>query len=290
MKLTVSVFLVAKGNVIGPDVSPTSSGPRSSRWDILTTGHRDAAVPAFLYTFATFLQSVGAQNLDIVPYLILSQAKVTITPVFGTLFLKQRFTRRHWVCFIMIAVGVIIVQMSPTNAQNTRSTASTAPQARMLGVAAMLLSGVCVAFAGVRVESMLRTGKQTFMSRNAQLAWYSWFSAGSVYIWRSKTGSGDFFGGYNLLVWVFTLLQAAGGFIVAWCVALTSTVTKNHAQVVGFLLASTISLVLQGNINIQHLCGVILSVGALFEYAYHEPPTATVRRKHFAAEKCETVV
>ncbi|KAL2820403.1 nucleotide-sugar transporter-domain-containing protein [Aspergillus granulosus] len=251
IKLTVSALCIAKENALLPDLSATGSSPRSSTWDILTTDHRDAAVPAVLYTFATYLQSVGAYNLDLLPYLMLSQAKVIITPVLGMFFLNQKFTCGHWVCFIMIIVGVILVQMSPTSTTNNPFPAFVGPQPRMLGVASMLLAGFCVALAGVRTERMLQASKQSFMPRNAQLAWYSCLSACLVYFWQSQLGVVDFFRGHNSLVWGFTLLQSTGGFIVAWCVALTSTVTKNHAQVVGFLLASTAPLLLQGSVNLQ---------------------------------------
>ncbi|KAL4750114.1 nucleotide-sugar transporter [Aspergillus terricola var. indicus] len=135
---------------------------------------------------------------------MLSQTKVIITPLFGTLFLNQKFTRGHWICFIMVTVGVILVQMAPTD---TPVTPSSRPQrqTQVLGVAAMLLSGFCVALAGVQVEKMLQT-RHAFMARNAQLAWHSFVSASLVYIWRSQPGPIDYFQGYNSLAWGFILL------------------------------------------------------------------------------------
>jgi Nucleotide-sugar transporter. len=89
------------------------------------------------------------------------------------------------------------------------------------------------------------------MSRNAQLAWYSSLSAIFGFISKSKPGAISFFHGYDHLVWSFALLQAIGGFLVAWCVSLTSTVTKNYAQAVGFLLASTVPFLLQHGFQFQ---------------------------------------
>lgn len=40
-----------------------------------------------------------------------------------------------------------------------------------------------------------------------------------------------------MLVWIYLALQISGGFLVAWCVQMTSTVTKNYAQGLGFVLA-----------------------------------------------------
>ena len=114
----------------------------------------------------------------------------------------------------------------------------------------MLLSGICIGLAGVRTEKMLQT-PNSFLSRNAHLAAYGGFFASFVYIWRLRTGLVGFFNGYSPLVWGSILLQATGGFLVAWSVTLTSTVTKNNAQVVGFLLASMIPFMMQRSINPQ---------------------------------------
>ena len=80
------------------------------------------------------------------------------------------------------------------------------------------------------------------MVRNAQLAWYSCICATLGLLWRSNLDFKDFFKGYNEWVWVLVVLQATGGFLVAWCVRMASTVAKNYAQGLGFLTASTIPL------------------------------------------------
>jgi UDP-sugar transporter A1/2/3 len=233
------------------DLASPSAGLQRSIWNTLASGHKDAILPAVLYTFATYLQSIGAYHLDLLRYLMLSQAKV-ITPVLGVILLNQRFTRAQWLCFILASLGVILVQSAPTKNMTLAPSAFTRPRTPMLGAGCMLVSGFCVAPAGVLMEKMLQTSKM-FMVRNAQLAWYSFVSATLFYLCRSRSGRSpvDVFHGFSLLVWSFTLLQATGGLIVAWCVALTSTVVKNHAQVVGFMLASMEPLVSQRHINIQ---------------------------------------
>ncbi|KAL3483609.1 nucleotide-sugar transporter-domain-containing protein [Aspergillus germanicus] len=235
-----------------PDLASPSSGLQRSIWNTLVSGHKDAILPAVLYTFATYLQSIGAYNLDLLPYLMLSQAKVIITPALGVILLNQKFTRAQWLCFILASAGVILVQSAPTESMTPSPSASTRPQNPMLGAGCMLISGFCVALAGVLMEKMLQTTKM-FMVRNSQLAWYSFVSATLFYLWRSRSGRSpvDVFHDFSLLVWSLTLLQATGGFIVAWCVALTSTVVKNHAQVVGFMLASMEPLLSQRHINVQ---------------------------------------
>lgn len=119
-----------------------------------------------------------------------------------------------------------------------------------VGVLCMVLSGTSVALASMRVEMMLQSSKP-FLSRNAHLAWYSSLSAIFGLICKSNPGAMSIFHGYNHLVWSFVLLQATGGFLVAWCVSLTSTVTNNYAQAIGFLLASTVPFLLQQDFQLQ---------------------------------------
>lgn len=303
IKLAVSALLVVREAKVLP-ISPFSNS-RSQPQDLgtLTSNHHDAAIPAGLYTLATFLQSLGAYNLDFLPYLMLSQIKLIITPVFGVMFLQQKFTRGQWVCFFMIGVGIVLVQTASVNPPQVSTPTSMEPPRQILGVAYMLLSGICVALAGIRTERMLQT-PNAFLSRNAHLAAYSVLFASLVYIWRAKTGIANFFHGYSPLVWGLILLQATGGFLVAWSVALTSTVTKNSAQVLGFLLASMMPLLMQRSINpqvglyiypsvgadlFQHFCGVMLAAGAVFGSVRLAPNVNRAIIKH-AAEKGVAIV
>lgn len=167
------------------------------------------------------------------------------------IFLDQRFSRGSWIYFFLIIIGITMVQTSPaalfTKAALQEKIDSTNSK---VGVLCMVLSGTSVALASMRVEMMLQSSKP-FLSRNAHLAWYSSLSAIFGLICKSNPGAMSIFHGYNHLVWSFVLLQATGGFLVAWCVSLTSTVTNNYAQAIGFLLASTVPFLLQQDFQLQ---------------------------------------
>lgn len=249
LKLTVSAAFFSWTN---PGIASSSSNSTShSLVRILATRHQDAAIPAILYTIATLFQSTGAYNLDLLPYLVLSQSKIIISPIFAVIFIGQKFAFRQWFCFILMAFGIVLVQTgSTTTLTQIDSRGLSAPRSTPIGVVCMLFSGFCVALAGVHVEKMLRTSKP-FMVRSAQLAWYSFICATIGFLWSSKAGFSYFFRGYDKLVWISVMLQATGGFLVAWCVSLTSTVIKNHAQGLGFLLASTLPLLSSRETNYQ---------------------------------------
>ena len=87
---------------------------------------------------------------------------------------------------------------------------------------------------------------------NAQLAAYSSAFAIIYCCWLTKFSFTHFFRGFSPLVWIYLVLQVSGGFLVAWCVQMTSTVTKNYAQGLGFVLAVLMPrLVAHEHISIQ---------------------------------------
>ncbi|KAF3810987.1 CMP-sialic acid transporter [Colletotrichum gloeosporioides] len=210
--------------------------------DDLRDGHLKAAAPAILYTIAAVLQSLGARNLDGMSFVVLSQLKLILTPVFSVVILRQSLTMLQWLCLFTIAAGIVLVQ---TTASSTMTLDLRYSQDIRLGAITMLISGTCVALAGVLMESIVKVPNK-FIVRNCQLAVYACLCASLSLLIRfattttglSRNDNTHFFQGYHALVWVYVFLQAAGGFIVAWSVRTSSTVAKNHAQAVGFTIAS----------------------------------------------------
>ncbi|RHZ54834.1 putative nucleotide-sugar transporter [Aspergillus thermomutatus] len=127
----------------------------------------------------------------------------------------------------------------------------------------MLLAGSSVALGGICIERSLKRAN-CFFVRNAQLAAHSFLFALLSFLWKCRTDVARFFDGYTVLAWAFVVLQASGGFLVAWCVQVTSSVTKNYAQGLGFALAVVGPLVMaRGDIDRQLFVGVVLVLGAV---------------------------
>jgi hypothetical protein len=156
------------------------------------------------------------------------------------MLLNLCFDRHQWTCLLSMTLGMILVQ------GGTASTTGTPikGQNTVHGAAAMVIAAGCVAFSGVFMEMMLKTSPH-HLTHNANLAAYSSIFALAGYFWRSGLQVEKFFQGYHALVWLFVLMNAGGGFLVAWCIRITSTVGKNYAQGLGFVLASTIPLLVQ---------------------------------------------
>ncbi|KAM5383759.1 hypothetical protein ACJZ2D_001748 [Fusarium nematophilum] len=224
------------------------------------TGHRHAAVPAVLYTVAASAQAVGAYHLPLLVYLILSQIKLLLTPLFGVVLLRRTLDRRHQLCIGLLAGGMVLLQH--VSANEARSQNADMSRSTGVGALAMVAAGICVAASGVYTEAMLQKSRG-FLIPNAQLAGYSCIFAIIGLLASSQTGIGSFFRGYHLLTWVFVAIQALGGFLVAWCLLLSSTVAKNYAQALGFLTASVSSLVVENPQAISYV-GVLNSMELLF--------------------------
>ncbi|KAL2845863.1 nucleotide-sugar transporter-domain-containing protein [Aspergillus pseudoustus] len=223
---------------------------------------RDAALPAIFFTMATILQSSGAYYLDLVPYLALSQLKVILAPLFARVILKHRYPVWSWLYVFLMALGIILSQLG-----TTRSEPSSPPERQLMmlhGVASMLLAGTFVALGSTCVEKAVKKNPGSLLAYNVQLAGYSLLFVLCYYSWLTQMSFAQFFRGFNTLVVVYLDLQVAGGLLVAWCVYMTSTVTKNYAQGLGFSLAVTVPLV-QGHhrINIQVAAGVLLVLVAV---------------------------
>ncbi|KAL1876489.1 hypothetical protein Daus18300_002733 [Diaporthe australafricana] len=243
----LKMFISVAGAALGfYHNTPSDSAPSSGFLSYMCNGHESAAVPAFLYTLSATSQSIGAYNLDILTYLMLSQAKLILTPVFSKALLKQTLQPHQWLCLLVMATGIVLVQISSTARSFGGLSANEAGGDMIFGTVSMLLAGVCSAFASVYMEAVLKNSGHSlnFMVRNAQLAAYTCLCALGGLMWQSDMDIKGCFRGYTVLVWALVLLQATGGFLVSWAVRIASTIAKNYAQSLGFLAALTIPLVL----------------------------------------------
>lgn len=280
LKMLISVVIAAHGFFNNTESTAAHSPNFLSH---ILAGHDSSAVPAFLYTLSATSQSLGAYNLDILSYLMLSQVKLILTPVFSRAFLKQTLQPQQWLCLVVLTTGMVLVQVgSAARSFGAPRGADDAGKDMVFGIIAMLVAGFCSAFAGVYMEAVLKTSENSFMVRNAQLAGYTCLCSLGGLMWQSDLWLKGSFRGYTILVWVLVLLQAAGGFLVSWAVRIASTIAKNYAQSLGFLAAFTIPLVLSphsistevsGQIiasrshvltSFQLYCGIALVLGGVF--------------------------
>ncbi|KAL4820378.1 nucleotide-sugar transporter-domain-containing protein [Aspergillus spinulosporus] len=233
LKLTICIVLLLYGISVG-SVQDTVFTRRPIHWD--------AAWPALLYTLATVLQSAGAYNLDLVAYLALSQIKIILAPLFTTIVFKKQYPLRGWLYVFMMMLGIILCQTSAPENLSRRDAAKPVESAALLrGTVSMFLAGICVALGSIFMERAIKRSGSLLVC-NIQLAGYSVLFALLYFTWMTRSGFASLFSGFNAAVIVYLGLQVLGGFLVAWCVQMSSTVSKNYAQGVGFALAISLPL------------------------------------------------
>jgi UDP-galactose transporter len=117
-----------------------------------------------------------------------------------------------------------------------------------VGLIAVLIACALSGLAGVTFEKILKTSSSskntTLWVRNCQLSFWSLFPSLFIgVLWKdgdaiSKTG---FFAGYNWVVWMAIVFQAAGGVIVALVINYADNIAKNFATSVSIVLSCVAS-------------------------------------------------
>ncbi|KAH8730738.1 nucleotide-sugar transporter-domain-containing protein [Phaeosphaeriaceae sp. PMI808] len=117
-----------------------------------------------------------------------------------------------------------------------------------VGLLAVLVACALSGLAGVTFEKILKTSttakNTTLWVRNCQLSFWSLFPSLFLgVIWNdgaaiSKTG---FFAGYNWVVWLAILFQAAGGVIVSLVIKYADNIAKNFATSVSIVVSCVAS-------------------------------------------------
>jgi UDP-galactose transporter len=130
----------------------------------------------------------------------------------------------------------------------TDGTTQTAHMNSRVGLLAVLVACALSGLAGVTFEKILKDSTSakntTLWVRNCQLSFWSLFPSFFLgVVWKegsaiSKTG---FFAGYNWVVWMAILFQAAGGVIVALVINYADNIAKNFATSVSIVLSCVAS-------------------------------------------------
>ena len=128
------------------------------------------------------------------------------------------------------------------------SAAKTPHMNSRVGLLAVLVACALSGLAGVTFEKILKDSASakstTLWVRNCQLSFWSLFPSLFLGVfWKegeaiSKTG---FFAGYNWVVWLAILFQAAGGVIVALVINYADNIAKNFATSVSIVLSCVAS-------------------------------------------------
>lgn len=248
---------------------------------ILSNESWKLAIPALLYTIQNTLQYVAVSNLDAATFQVTYQLKILTTAIFSVMMLGRTLSPRKWFSLVLLIVGVSIIQVPqnatvpstdskawPRTLEELRKLGSIAAHKltrsasyqgidtdmqghqmnSRVGLLAVLVACALSGLAGVTFEKILKdsaTAKNTTLwVRNCQLSFWSLFPSLFLGVfWKegeaiAKTG---FFAGYNWVVWLAILFQAAGGIVVALVINYADNIAKNFATSVSIVLSCVAS-------------------------------------------------
>ena len=253
------------------------------------------SVPSFLYMVQNNLLYLALSNLDAATYQVCYQLKILTTAVFSALLLNRKFSRTKWMAICVLTIGVAIVQSSGSG-DSTQSNehddeggdddetlqASGSSQQRLVGLIAVLCAACTSGFSGVYFERILKGSSTTLWIRNIQMGLPSVILAflGVYTKDHQAVSERGFFHGYNSLVWLVVIVQAAGGLIVAVVVRYADNVLKTFAASFSIIVSCVVSAILfDFRPNAQFIVGTVLVVFATAMYSRPEGGLAKRRRR-----------
>lgn len=193
------------------------------------------AVPALLYTLQNNMIYVALANLEATTFQVGYQSKVITTAVLSVWMLNRSLSWSKWTALFLLTGGIIATQL------RVGQNANNAPVGNpTVGIAAVLFSAFCSAFAGVYFEKILKGTNPSVWMRNAQLAFFSTIVGLITYV-VSEPSEVRFFQGYNGMVASLILIQAAGGLIIAVVVKYADNILKGFATAMSIVLCGVLS-------------------------------------------------
>lgn len=186
-------------------------------------------LPALLYVVQSNLLFFSSERLPPVVYIVCTQLKIITSAGFSRLILGTTLKGPQYVSLVFLVIGIVIIQAQDLDLSAINNGGDSAA-----GFFAAMLASLTSGLAGVVLEKLYKDPivskglKHTVWTRNFQLSLISIpLAASGVCIQaREQAFAGNFFYGYDHMVWGVIILQAAGGIIVAFVLKFADVITK----------------------------------------------------------------
>jgi UDP-sugar transporter A1/2/3 len=186
-------------------------------------------LPALLYVVQSNLLFFSSKRLSPVVYIVCTQMKIITSAGFSRFILGTVLQGSQYVSLMFLVLGIVVVQAQDLDLRASNSAGDSAA-----GYFAAMLASLTSGLAGVVLEKLYKDPlvskglKHTVWTRNLQLSLISIPCAVSgVYIQaREQVYAGNFFDGYDHMVWGVILLQATGGIIIAFVLKFADVIMK----------------------------------------------------------------
>jgi len=203
------------------------------------------AVPAICFTGQNNLLFVGVSNLSAAAVQVLVQSKTLWAAIFSVLLLKRRFLALHWISFILLIAGVVLVQVQDANAVFASSAHAGGV---LLGVIASLSAALLSGFAGVFLERTFNRKAASLWELNVHLSVLALpLQALAIFQFDgSAIHQSSLFYGFHLDTWLVVFIQAVGGLLTAVVIKYAGNMLKSFATSMSLISTSLISIAVLG--------------------------------------------
>lgn len=219
------------------------------------------AVPALLYLYQNNAQYYASGNLNAATYTISYQSKTIWAALLSIVILGRWMILRKWIALLILAIGIIQVQLSGILEGKGGQNVSTQKDETYGGLVAIFSAAIASALAGVYFEFTLKGAKISIWARNLQLAFFSLILAFGPYLSTEFDFNLGFFYGFTLMTWACVLMNAFGGLLVGLVIKYADAVTKDVALGSSIVLSSIVSVYLfELAINVKFVFGALFVI------------------------------
>ena len=288
-------------------------------FQLLLTG-RPMLVLVVVYNIANLCSLYATGTVGASISTLFAQLKILTTALCGRLILGRSYSRRKWICLLVLILGVTCVSypvISQVVEQNTKDVDDqVALHQKMLGMLCLLLQISISGFASVYFELVLKDRHDvvTIWERNFQLAFYSvlftllmiaakngyssysYSSAGESsetsegglsysYLLSQLAGGAsrrtDLFAGWTRLAVGTALCQGCAGLFVAATLKYADAILKCFASSLAIIVVTMVNSGLFGqSIDTIVKLGVVLAIGAMLTYSLDTDVIVIHNSKH----------
>lgn len=196
------------------------------------------AIPAICYAVQNNLVFLAISNLSAAAAQVLYQLKTITTALFSVLLLGRSFQPSQWASFVILGLGVVLVQSQDAKSAKAPTGASPA-----VGVVSALAAATLSGFAGVYLEKMYTSGGSSIWMRNVQLGIFALpLQVLAIVQWDLEAVKRDgLLQGFRWSTAAVIFVQVAGALLTAFVIKFAGNVLKTFATVLALLCTCFVS-------------------------------------------------
>ena len=264
-------------------------------------------VPALVYVCQNMLQLAANSYLSSVAYQGLSQLKLVTAAMISVFVFGKTLSIRQWMCLPILLTGVVFLTQKAPSRQDVENAAallgsmepgSDSPFSHrhgseselsaskvmakavllaseyanaqlMIGTLCVVLACVCGSFAGVYIETKLKSSMSVALSvRNAQLASFALLTAAAAVLTEAiSKGQWAPLANFSMLAWVTVVLRGASGYVVSATLRYADTIMKGFATSVAIITTIALESMLTSHLpSLSQLIGSALVMASTYNY------------------------